>query len=109
MQKTAIVPVIQRTVAADYHWPRLVTLAWLTLNLADSLLTRYILQNGGAEVGLSYQIGYTMAGVVTVKWVAVLLIPFILYECGVIRWLKWFLPVVIIPVLWNVVQVLMYA
>ena len=72
-------------------------LLWLTLNIADSLLTYTIVYLGGVETGLVYRITDSMTITTIAKYACVVLIALILAKLYRLQLLYWFtLPVVLV-------------
>lgn len=75
--------------------------AWLVVNLADSLLTFVLLGMGGDEVWLILPVVHSMYWTTVVKWSGVALIGGMLAWINRLRWLRWFTVGMVLVVLWN--------
>ena len=76
---------------------RYAVILWLTLNIADSLLTYIIVYLGGVETGLVYRITDSMMITTIAKYACVVLIALILAKLHRLQLLYWLtLPVVLV-------------
>lgn len=81
---------------------------WVGLNLTDSICTYNIIRLGGQENWFIFQWTQSMAITTVVKWLAVVLIPLILWKYKKVKWLWLFNAELMVIVGWNVWQLATY-
>lgn len=81
-----------------YKWA---IIAWLAVNLLDSVLTFIGLRMGHEEIWLVLPAVHSMYWVTVAKWSGVALIAGMLVWMNRLRWLRWFTLGMGLVVLWN--------
>ena len=81
-----------------YKWA---VVAWLIVNLLDSVLTFVLLRMGVEEAWLVLPVVHSMYWVTVAKWSGVALVVGMLVWMNRLRWLRWFTLGMMLVVLWN--------
>lgn len=80
--------------------------AWLLVNLLDSVLTFALLRMDADEAWLVLPVAHSIYWTTMVKWSGVALIGGILVWMNRLRWLRWFTVGMVLVVLWNLIGLL---
>jgi hypothetical protein len=82
---------------------------WISANIVDTILTIIVLNAGGIEVGLAYQIsGHNVISMTVIKYAVVAIVPLSLKRLGMMKYFPYFMFYAIYPVVWNTIQLSLY-
>ena len=83
-----------------------VVIAWLAVNVLDSLLTIIALRMGAAEISISYVLTGDLMASMALKYIAVFFIVGILVQINRLHWLNWFVAGMLLVLSWNLAQII---
>ncbi len=80
-------------------------IAWLAVNVLDSLLTVLALRMGAVEISISYVLTGDLMASMALKYFTVFFMVIILAQIQRMRWLNWFISGMLFVVSWNLTQI----
>ena len=83
-----------------------VVIAWLLINIIDTLLTCLALNMGASEIGMCYRLTGSMLASTGLKYLAVFLVAGIVIQIRRLFWLNWFVSGMLFVVSWNLAQII---
>jgi len=82
-----------------------IVIAWLAVNVLDSLLTVIALRMGAVEISISYVLTGDLMASMALKYFAVFFMVIILVQIKRIHWLNWFVSGMLFVLSWNLTQI----